>query len=64
MQIYKHSLRKIEISYIVAFSKDTIKLPIYKLHVLNISTPYFYSSPALDNSSSVVQKVHDFRYRR
>ena len=56
---YKHSLRKIETSYIVAFLNGTnCRFVDYKSGI------YFYSCPALGNSLSVPQKVHDFRYRK
>ena len=60
---YKHSLTKIETSYIVAFLNGT-NMPICRLQILKIWTLYFYSCSALGNSLSVARKVNDFRYRR
>ena len=56
---YKHSLTKIETSYMVAVLNGT-NCRFRRLQILKIWTLYFYSCPALGNSLSVPQKVHDF----
>ena len=62
MYKYKPLLTKIEISHIVALLYCTITLPICRLQILKVWTLYCYSFPAIGNSLSVTQKVHDFRY--
>ena len=39
-------------------------LPIGRLQILKNWTLYFYSRPALGNSLSVAQKIHDFQHRK
>ena len=60
---YKHSMTKIETSYVVALLNGK-KLPICRLQILKMLTLYFYSCLVMGNSLSVTQKVHDFRYRK
>ena len=55
MYKYKHSLTNIEASYIVVLLNGTT----YRF----VDYIYFYSCPAIGNSLSVTQNVHDFRYR-
>ena len=56
---YKHSLTKIETSYIVAFF-ERYELPICRVQILKIWTMYFYSCPAFGNSLSVAERFMIF----
>ena len=61
---YRHSLTKVETSYILSFLNGTNCRFVDYTEILKIWALYFYSCPALGNSLSVAQKVHDFRYRK
>ena len=45
-------------------SFEWYQLPICRLQTEKMQTLYFYSSPAIGNSLSLTQKIHNFWYRK